>query len=50
MKISRLMAYGVAGIISGLLLENTLLQARQKARNRVKKLDKKIKKSLPATH
>lgn len=50
MKLSRLLAYGIAGVVSGLILENTYLQTKEKARNRIKKIDKKLKKGLHATH
>ena len=46
MKASRLLVYGVAGIIGGLLLENSALIFKQNAKDKVNKLKKKIHKAV----
>lgn len=46
MKFSRLLAYGVAGIIAGLLVENTALVYKGKAKDGARKLKKKVGKTL----
>ena len=46
MKASRLLAYGIAGIIGGLLIENSALIFRRNAENKVRKLKKKIHKAV----
>jgi hypothetical protein len=44
MKISRLLAYGAAGIIAGLLIENKALIAKQYAGAKARMLKKKANK------
>lgn len=46
MKMGRLLAYGVAGIISGLLLENKALIFKQKAKTKAGKIKKQASKAL----
>ena len=41
MKLSRLLAYGAAGIIAGLLIENKALLTKQFAEAKARKLKKK---------
>lgn len=43
MTTSRLITYGILGIIGGLLLENKLMSTRQDIRNKKDKLDKSVK-------
>jgi hypothetical protein len=46
MKTSRILAYGIAGIIAGLLIENKALIYKGKAKDGARKLQKDIKKKL----
>ena len=46
MKTSRLLLYGVAGIITGLLIENKALLFRQEARDTKDKMKKKLGKVM----
>lgn len=46
MKISRLITYGLCGIIAGLLLENTSLTTKQKVKDKGRDLKKKAGKLL----
>jgi hypothetical protein len=44
MKLSRIIKYGIAGIITGLIIENQMLVTRQKAIARAHKLKRKTQK------
>jgi len=44
MKLTRLLAYGAAGIIAGLLIENKALIVKQYAGAKTRKLKKKAEK------
>lgn len=46
MKATRLLAYGIGGIIAGLLLENTGLRLRQKGGKKMRQLKKKVEKKM----
>lgn len=46
MKTSRLLVYGVAGIIAGLLIENKALLFKQEARDTKDKMKKKLGKII----
>ena len=46
MKMSKLLAYGVAGIISGLIIENKALIFKQKAKTKAGKLKKQAVKAF----
>lgn len=46
MKMARLLAYGAAGIIAGLLLENSALVFKAKAKDGAGKLKKKVGKMV----
>jgi hypothetical protein len=50
MKASRLLAYGIGGIIAGLLLENSGLRLRQQAGQKVRSLKKKAAGKLSGKH
>jgi hypothetical protein len=46
MKTSRLLAYGIAGVIGGLLIENKALIWKQMAKDKTRKLKTKAQKGL----
>jgi len=46
MKTARLLAYGIGGIIAGLLVENGALRLRQKGGQKFRSLKKKGSKKL----
>ncbi len=46
MKMSRLLTYATAGIIVGLLLENTFLEVKQDTEAKARKLKKKAEEML----
>ncbi len=46
MKLSRLLAYGIAGIVAGLLIENKGLIYKAKIKDGTRKLEKSLKKKL----
>ncbi len=46
MKTTRLLVYGIAGIISGLLIENATLRLKQKATGKARKLKKEADRKL----
>lgn len=46
MKLSRLLAYGIAGIVAGLLIENKGLIYKANMKDGARKLEKKLKKKL----
>lgn len=46
MKTSRLLAYGVLGVIAGLLIENKALILKGRAKDTGRKLQKDLKKKL----
>ena len=46
MKASRLLAYGVIGIIGGLLVENCALVLKQDAKDKVNSVKKKMRKTV----
>jgi len=48
MKTSRLLLYGIAGILSGLLIENSVLRLRRKAAQKVRKLKSDTAKDIAA--
>ena len=47
MKIPKLIAYGIAGIIAGLLIENKALIIKQCAAAKARKLKKNAEKLMP---
>jgi hypothetical protein len=48
MKLSRIIKYGIAGIITGLIIENQFLVVRQRAIAKARKLQKKTQKLVQA--
>ena len=46
MKTSRLLAYGIIGVVAGLLIENKALALKGKARDTGRRLQKNLKKKL----
>lgn len=45
MKISKLITYGITGIIVGLIAENSMLRIRQRAGKKARTLKKKLDKA-----
>ena len=46
MKASRLLAYGVIGIIGGLLMENCALVVKQDTKDKINSLKNKMRKAV----
>ena len=46
MKASRLLVYGVIGIIGGLLIENSALVLKQDAKDKINSVKKKMRKAV----
>jgi len=46
MKASRLLAYGVIGIIGGLLMENCALVVKQDTKDKINSLKNKMRKTM----
>ena len=50
MKVSRLITYGIAGIIVGLLLENQAIVLKQRAKDATGRAKKELARKVSAGH
>lgn len=47
---SKLLTYAIAGIVAGLLLENTVLKVKSDTETKARKLKKKATELIPGKH